>query len=105
MLRLYYESGSCSKISETEGRDMTPRCKTERRQFARVPFDASVRAEQVPQPLPNRIWYLLPQDLSESGLRLSSPELFPVESRLLFTLDTAAPVHVVGIVVWVAKVP
>lgn len=86
---------------------MTPNAQTERRQFARVPIDASVKAERIPQPFPNRIWHLLPEDLSESGLRLSSPELFPVESRLLLTLDTetpSVPIRTVGIVVWVAQV-
>ncbi len=87
---------------------MTPSLQTEKRQFLRVPLDASVRAEKVPQPSPNRIWNLLPEDLSESGLRLTSPELFPVESRLLINIDTEIPadtVRTVGIVVWVAQVP
>lgn len=87
---------------------MTPSLQTEKRQFLRVPLDASVRAEKVPQPSPNRIWNLLPEDLSESGLRLSSPELFPVKSRLLLDIESEIPadtVRIVGIVVWVAQVP
>ena len=87
---------------------MTPNLQTEKRQFVRVPLDATVRAEKVPQPSPNRVWNLLSEDLSERGLRLSSPELFPVASRLLIDIDTGdSPntVRAIGIVVWAAQVP
>ena len=87
---------------------MQPNSDPDRRRGVRVPLDAAVRAEKVPQPSPNRIWNLLPEDLSESGLRLSSPELFPVKSRLLLDIESEIPadtVRIVGIVVWVAQVP
>ena len=82
----------------------------ERRRYARVPFDGPVRAEQIQQSTWNRnhIWNLVPADLSEGGVRLSSSELFPVESRLLLELDTELgedPIRAHGRVVWVAQVP
>lgn len=87
---------------------MTSNLQHESRQFVRVPFAAPVQAEQIPQPSPNRIWHLLPEDLSESGLRLLSPELFPVKSRLLLDLDSENPgssIRAVGRVVWASQLP
>ena len=87
---------------------MTPVVQPERRRFARVPFGAPVRAEQIPQPVPNRCCHLLSEDLSEGGLRLSSPDFFPVEQRVLLDVDTATmddPIRVLGKVVWVEQVP
>ena len=87
---------------------MTPNSQPERRRFSRVPFDGYVKAERIPQPSPNRVWYLLPQDVSESGLRLSSPELFPVKSHLLldFAVEVqSAPICIVGEVAWVVQTP
>ena len=87
---------------------MTPVVQPERRQFVRAPFGGAVQAEPIPQPSPNRLWRLLAEDLSEGGIRLSSPELFPVESRVLLDLDTPSlddPIRVLGKVVWVEQVP
>jgi len=69
-----------------------------------------VRAEQIRQPIQNRnrVWHLVPEDLSEGGLRLSSPEVFPVQSRLLLEFDTeppGGPIRAFGTVVWIAQVP
>jgi c-di-GMP-binding flagellar brake protein YcgR len=86
---------------------MAPVLRPERRQFARVRFDGSIGVEQIPQSLRSRRWHLMSEDLSEGGLRLSSPEFLPVEQRVLLDLDPPvmdAPVRVVGTVVWVEQV-
>ena len=87
---------------------MTANSQTERRRFSRVQCDGYVKAERIPQPSPNRIWNLLSQDVSESGLRLSSPELFPVKSRLLLDFvfkSPSASIRAVGEVAWVVQEP
>jgi c-di-GMP-binding flagellar brake protein YcgR len=87
---------------------MTLVLQRERRRFGRVPFGGPVRAEQIPQPVPNRRWQLLSEDLSEGGLRLSSPDFLAVEQRVLLDVDTATtddPIRIVGKVVWIAQVP
>ncbi|MBK5940229.1 PilZ domain-containing protein [Halochromatium roseum] len=53
-----------------------------------------------------QLWTLLAYDLSETGLMLSSPELFPVRSRLLLVISPAEvsePIRVVGRVIWTAR--
>jgi Tfp pilus assembly protein PilZ len=48
----------------------------------------------------------LAEDVSESGLALSSPALFGVGRRLLMDLavaEVAEPIRLVGRVIWVAK--
>ncbi|WP_200238924.1 PilZ domain-containing protein [Lamprobacter modestohalophilus] len=53
-----------------------------------------------------QLWALLAHDLSETGSMLSSPELFPVHSRLLLVISPAEvsePIRVVGRVIWVAR--
>jgi Tfp pilus assembly protein PilZ len=50
---------------------------------------------------------LLAEDLSDSGLQLSSPELFAVGRRLLLALTlpevAAAPINLTGRVIWSAQ--
>jgi hypothetical protein len=49
---------------------------------------------------------LLAEDVSESGLALTSPELFGVGSRLLMHLEPAIvtePIRLVGRVIWVVQ--
>jgi hypothetical protein len=76
---------------------------SERRRFARVPFDGPVRAELLPPSSSNPVYRLLSADLSEGGARLSSQEFVAVESLVLLDLDapiSATPVRVVGRVAW-----
>jgi c-di-GMP-binding flagellar brake protein YcgR len=86
---------------------MTPSLLQERRRFVRVPFDRPARAEPIPQSLPNNVHHLLSADLSEGGVRLSSPEFFPLESLVLLDLETPRPAEAicaVGRVAWAEQV-
>ncbi|MEA3638882.1 MAG: PilZ domain-containing protein [Lamprobacter sp.] len=52
------------------------------------------------------LWAMIGQDLSETGVMLSSPELFPVHSRLLIWIsvcEVSEPIAVVGRVIWVSR--
>ena len=89
------------------GKAMRGVLQPERRSFVRVPLDAAVRAEPIPQS-PNRVLQLISEDLSEGGARLSSPEFLPVDSRVLMDLDPPRPdepIRAMGRVVWVERVP
>jgi Tfp pilus assembly protein PilZ len=86
---------------------MTPVLQPERRRFARVPFDRPAQAEPIPQSLPNNAYHLLSADLREGGVRLSSPQFFPLESLVLLDLETprpAEPIRAVGRVAWAEQV-
>jgi len=75
----------------------------EKRHGARVRFDAPASVEPVPVPTPEHMWRLLAENISEDGMRLSSPNLFPVKSRLRLNIDIgrpAAPIRAIGRVVW-----
>jgi c-di-GMP-binding flagellar brake protein YcgR len=75
----------------------------ERRRFVRVPFDCAARAEQIPRPSPDHVCRMLAADISEDGVRLSSPEFLPLESLVLLDLDTPSPansIRAVGRVAW-----
>jgi Tfp pilus assembly protein PilZ len=77
----------------------------EHRRSPRVSYRDPVQARPI-GPGSQSTWALLGHDLSETGLMLSSPELFPVKGRLLLSIDVAevsAPIQVVGRVVWVAR--
>jgi hypothetical protein len=50
--------------------------------------------------------HMLAEDLSEDGLRLSSPEMIAVETRLLLDIEPerwGLPIRAVGKVIWVAE--
>jgi c-di-GMP-binding flagellar brake protein YcgR len=74
----------------------------------RVPLDAPVRAETIPQASPSRVLQLPSEDLSAGGARLSSPEFLLVDTRVLMDLDPLLPnepIRAIGRVVWVERVP
>lgn len=80
--------------------------KTERREHRRVPYDAPVAAEPIPKGLMSRSCPMFAEDLSEAGLRVSSPEFVQLGSQLLLSLSRSVPkgaVRAVGTVVWVEK--
>ena len=80
----------------------------DRRASVRVWFDDSALAEPVPQTPPPHVWRVLGEDLSETGIRLLSPKLFPVGSRLRLDLDIgtlADRLPALGRVVWVEQFP
>jgi len=81
----------------------------ERRQFVRSAFGATVHATQIPRQFLGGDLELFVQDISEGGLRLFSPECFPVESELLLELELDAeapqpPIRLVGKVMWVERI-
>ena len=81
---------------------------SERRANVRVAFDGAVSAEQIPPRPRYQFTAVLPEDLSEGGLRVRSRQCFPIQSRLLVNLDTetGAPlIRAAGQVVWVARAP
>jgi Tfp pilus assembly protein PilZ len=78
----------------------------DRRRHERVPFDAPVRIEKVPKLSTLDSENLLSEELSEGGIRLSSPRFFSVQDRLLLELETAEEpvgIRAVGTVVWVEQ--
>ena len=78
----------------------------EKRSQARVRFDAPATVEPVPVPAPKHRWRVLGEDISEDGMRLSSPKLFPVTSHLLLDIDLGiptAPIRAIGRVVWAGQ--
>ena len=80
----------------------------DRRASVRVWFDDPALAEPVPQQPPPHVWHVLGEDLSETGIRLLSPKLFPVGSRLRIALDPgtlADRLAALGRVVWVEQFP
>jgi hypothetical protein len=79
-------------------------CCDEKRRFLRVPFDRPARAERVPRSFAHNVVDLLSTDLSEGGVCLSSPELFPLESLVVLDLDTPFPLRTVGRVAWSKQV-
>jgi hypothetical protein len=90
---------------------MTPQIEpwaVERRRAPRVPWDAPLLVEELPPPVASRPRPLLAEDVSECGVRASSPEFVPLGARLLIAFDdesTVEPLRTVGAVVWVKKVP
>jgi hypothetical protein len=77
--------------------------KTDRRRFARVRIGGSVTVSPIPRSLFTTAHQSSIEDLSERGVRLSSPELFPADSRLLLDLepsDAGAALCTIGRVVW-----
>jgi len=90
---------------------MTPQIEpwaVERRRAPRVPWDAPLLVEELPPPVASRPRPLLAEDVSECGVRASSPEFLPLGARLLISLDDESPaesIRAVGAVVWITKVP
>jgi c-di-GMP-binding flagellar brake protein YcgR len=79
----------------------------ERRRYIRVPFDQPVQAEPIPRPLPDHVCRMLAADISEGGVRLSSPQLFRLESLVLLDLESPSPaeaIRAVGRVAWAEQV-
>lgn len=79
---------------------------TNRRRHRRVLYRDPVQVTVVGSPDQHRR-YLLAEDLSESGLALSSPDPFSISSRLLMELqvsDIACPIRLTGRVVWAAQI-
>ncbi|MGD2084136.1 MAG: PilZ domain-containing protein [Chromatiales bacterium] len=80
----------------------------ERRMRVRVWLDASASATPVPNRSPQRVWNLLGEDISLTGIRLLSPESFPVASRLRLEIDVEgelSPIQAIGTVVWIGQLP
>lgn len=80
--------------------------RADQRSSPRVTYRDPVQARLIGATHEPHFWALLGHDLSETGLMLNSPELFPVHSRLLLSIDVAevsAPIQVVGQVMWVAR--
>jgi hypothetical protein len=80
----------------------------ERRMRVRVWVDATASVTPVPNPPPHRVWNLVGEDISEAGIRLLSPESFPVKSRLrleVYPEDQGLPVLTIGEVVWIEQFP
>ena len=80
--------------------------KAERREHQRVPYDGPVTAQPIPQGLMSRTCPMFAEDLSETGLRVSSPEFVELGSQLLVSLFKRVPkeeVRTVGTVVWAEK--
>lgn len=78
----------------------------DQRRHRRVSYRDPVQAQLLGGQAANDRWALLAHDISESGVMLSSPELFPVDARLLLSIDVAevsAPIRIVGRVRWVAR--
>lgn len=78
----------------------------DKRRRQRVIYRDPVQARLIGVPKTTQRWALLGGDLSENGLMLKSPELFPVRSRLLLWIDVAEvgePIRIVGRVIWVAR--
>ncbi|KAA6185610.1 hypothetical protein F2Q65_07910 [Thiohalocapsa marina] len=89
----------------------------QKRAYRRVGYRDPVQVSVIGHPAQR--WALLAEDLSELGLMLLSPTLFPVQTRLLMEIDPAAdpadpqaqggqepfsvPVRAVGVVRWVAR--
>jgi hypothetical protein len=77
--------------------------KTDRRRFPRVRVGGSVAVSPIPRSLFTAMHQSSIEDLSERGVRLLSPELFPADSRLLLDLeppDTREALCTIGRVVW-----
>jgi Tfp pilus assembly protein PilZ len=80
----------------------------DRRRYTRVPFDLPVRIEKVPKRAPDDVDSLLPEDLSEGGIRLHSNRFFSVRDRMLLELETPEEpisIRALGTVVWVEQSP
>jgi c-di-GMP-binding flagellar brake protein YcgR len=78
----------------------------DRRRFLRVPFDCPVRVEKVPKRSPADVENLLCEDLSEGGIRLTSPRFFSVKDRMLLELEAPeepVTIRAMGTVVWVEQ--
>jgi len=87
---------------------MSPVQRPERRHFVRVRFGGPIRAEPIPHPATSRVRHLLCADLSEGGVRLSSPAFLPADSLLLLDLDypsSVDPIRAVGRVAWAQQAP
>ncbi|MEA1052252.1 PilZ domain-containing protein [Lamprobacter modestohalophilus] len=78
----------------------------DQRQRQRVIYRDPVQVSLIGGPYDPRPHALLAEDLSESGLALTSAELFAVGTRLLMDLEpeqAAAPIRLIGRVIWVAQ--
>lgn len=79
-----------------------------RRGSQRAPCAAPVRISLLPPPPASAPRYLLPIDISETGLRLADADVLPVGSSVTLDLeieDAAPPVRAIGQVVWTAEDP
>jgi c-di-GMP-binding flagellar brake protein YcgR len=79
---------------------------SDRRRYARIPFDSPVRIEKVPKRSPTDVEHLLSEDLSEGGIRLSSPRFYSVQDRMLLELEMPeepGSIRAIGTVVWVEQ--
>jgi len=77
--------------------------KPDRRRFARVRVGGSVTVSSIPRSLFTTARRFSIEDISERRVRLSSPEFFPADSRLLLDLqppDAGEALCTIGRVVW-----
>ena len=80
----------------------------DRRKFCRVLSDFPIQLQPVPQSRPGKIFNSLTQDVSEGGMKVSSFNFHPVNSRFMLEMlvsDDVEPIRSVGRVVWVEQLP
>lgn len=72
----------------------------------RVQYGDPVASQMIGQSTWQRPWAMLGEDLSEGGVRLSSPEMLAVDTRLLLSTEPepwVKPIRAIGKVRWVAQ--
>jgi c-di-GMP-binding flagellar brake protein YcgR len=76
-----------------------------RRLYIRVQYQDPILVQPIGGRSANRVFYMLAEDLSEGGVKLLSPELMAVDTRLLLDISNSNPpaIHIVGRVVWVRQ--
>ena len=78
----------------------------DKRIHIRVEYCDPVAAQPIVGSAEPRAWAMLGADLSESGVRLSSPEMLAVNTHLLLSIEPepwVEPIRAVGKVRWVAQ--
>lgn len=76
-----------------------------RRFYIRVQHQDPILVQPIGGASANRFFYMLAEDLSEGGVKLLSPELMAVDTRLLLDISMPSPpaIHIVGRVAWVRQ--
>ncbi|ESQ15880.1 MAG: PilZ domain-containing protein [Thiohalocapsa sp. PB-PSB1] len=85
---------------------MNAELQRDKRLNVRVCYQDPVLIHSISPPPVARYRYALADDISEGGMRMTSTEMFPVDSRLLLEIETdqaQPPIRVIGCVMWVAQ--